>query len=588
MGQGRRSGSRSLNALDIEKLNQAITGKEVSYKGTKAVVASQPCGSIDDVESILTQTIQLLAGPGVIYGSPGLESLLKWEAALSERSGRLRVSVVGDFKAGKSTLINAVLRRNVCFVDEFEATGVRAVYCDGSPESAELTLDNGEKITVTVDGFLARCARRDTKGIKSVRVTLESGLPFDLADSPGLGTLTHEHAHQAEEEVRRTDLLVFAVDCSDPGGAQESTMVVRAREIGLPILVILTKSDVLGEGDEDLLVKYMSDELGVPEDDIIAVSAKKHVAGGDQGTYELIERLLLASSSHREHWQAAQTAKRREVAASMRIVLKNLLEQNEPNARFITAELAYLEASAADVSRVSKEAWLATLREEVSDIINSSAIQEAPSAGAAKEALQQKLEPAMVGATKRFLGKLHDIVRDEWKKDLQAKADDYQRRLTDMISSQPNQVDLSFLEAERDSFATRATLVSQATEDVASSSRLLHVGLGAAAAILTASFAPLAIGAIAAAFLVKEERSTVALPARLDPALNSKLQDQLVGVFQQVAPEIDEAIDRIVAEVAIRSLNRLAKDAGRPDIAAIVAVERIANDLIDELGDVQI
>jgi GTPase Era involved in 16S rRNA processing len=587
IGLGRRSGKYKLDAKDIGNLHECITGQSPEPDSTE-IVARHDNDKNDDVRSLLLQTIQLLNGPGRIYGSPGLQALEKWNVALDEESDRLRVSVVGDFKAGKSSLINAILQRTVCFVDEFEATGVRAIYSDGSPESVELTMDTGESFEIGLDDFLNRCARRDTKGIRSAKVTLQTGLPFDIADSPGLGTQTTAHADQAEEELRRTDLLAFTIDCSDPGGAQESTMVTRAKEIGLPMIVVLTKADILDEGEGQALKQYISDDLHVPAEDTFLVSARDYANRGDHGTQLLIERLVVASQFHRNHWIAAQKAKRREIAENLRIVLKNLLEQNEPNARYIAAELTYLEGSAADISRVAKDQWLEILRAEVSNIISGSEIQGSLTADDAKSAIMELLPSAVDKATSRFLAGLHALVRDEWRNELQAQANEFQRRLTALASSRANQADLSFLESERKSFEMRANVVSKTTENVVKASPLWHIGLGAASALLTSSLAPLAIGALAAAFLVKEQQTSSVLSSGLDPALSATIEDQLVGVFQSVTPEIDESIDRIIAEVAFRSLVAMASSAGRPDVNAVVLIEQWANNLVDELSGIEL
>ena len=70
----------------------------------------------------------------------------------------------------------------------------------------------------------------------------------------------------------------------------------------------------------------------------------------------------------------------------------------------------------------------------------------------------------------------------------------------------------------------------------------------------------------------------------LDPVIGVRIQDALISSFESVADSIEQAIDRIVAEVAIRSLIKLVDARGGPDFQAILVIEQKAGDLLDELA----
>jgi GTP-binding protein EngB required for normal cell division len=582
VGRARKVETCGLQDQDPDRLHTILFGSSFQEASTAMVAVAE--NSNNAIPMLLKDVIELTKGPAAHLGSPGLEGLLKWSTALDDESTRLRVSVVGDFKAGKSTLINALLQREVCFVDDFEATSIRALYRDGVPERADLSMESGEITSTSIADFVQRCAKRTTQGIRFATITLPTGLPFDIADSPGLGASTSGHRSQAEEEIRRTDLLVLAIDCSDAGGAGESSLIARAKEVGLPVIVLLTKADILGSGEGQLLIDYVAGETGIDPADVIPVSARRHLAGQDTGFKELLDRLVIASNAHIKHRSAARVAKHREIVDACVAVLQRLLELNVPHARFVNAERGYLESSAADIAQAARSEWLSVLRQECARVVSSSEVQFANTPLDAESAIRAELPSAIDRACASFMVRLSVLVRDEWKNALQERSNEFEKRIAQMLRNRPDaEADLAFLKQEQTAFQHRAHVVVNETEGLAGDQRLWVTGLGAVASVITASFLPLALGAVAAAFFMRDQHSPTSVAVGLDPGLNRRVEDHLLAAFERITPDIEQAIDRIVGEVAIRSLDKLVRDRGGPDLNTILLLERRSNDLLEEL-----
>ncbi|MDQ0693194.1 GTPase [Arthrobacter sp. W4I7] len=67
----------------------------------------------------------------------------------------LRLAVVGRVKAGKSTLVNALVGARVAATDEAECTSLVTHYIFDPPDRAEIILTEGESIVVNIiDGRL--------------------------------------------------------------------------------------------------------------------------------------------------------------------------------------------------------------------------------------------------------------------------------------------------------------------------------------------------------------------------------------------------------------------------------------------------
>ena len=539
----------------------------------------------DPVTSLLDEAIGLVKGPGNAYGAPGFESLGLWRAALDNRTTRLRVTVVGEFKSGKSTLINAILGREVCFVDEFEATTMSATYTQGAEESVSVL--NQENIVEewTLETFLERSAKRDLVGIRRIVVSLPTDLPFDLVDSPGLGSSTEGRSEEAEREIRWSDLVLWTVDCNDPGSARENAFLQRAREIGLPILVLLTKSEVLDESEVQSLIDYVAEESGTPRNDILAVSAHGHMNGTSTSVSDLVIRLRSASKLGTAFQERAYKAKVVEAIDGSMTTVRFLVEINSANARFVAAERGYLETSALGISVAARLEWLRVLREECAEVAKSIAQMPILNPTLVEHMLQEALPDAVTSATNKFLKSLRRLVRDEWRGALEERSREFEKQLAEVLNSRPDaHTDIEFLRSQSEAFRTRADIVAAETEPINFDNRLLIMGLGAAASFVTVSMLPIAVAGVVAVVAARAKAPTSAPLSGVDLVISDQIEDALLSSFETVSEDFERAIDRIVSEVAARSLVILVKRRKGPDLETILMIERKGWDLLDELA----
>ncbi len=164
------------------------------------------------------------------------------------------VCVVGEFKNGKSALINALLGRVACPVDDDLATSAVTVVRYGDPASAEVhRRDGDERVVESIDpAAIAEWAqevpgreRRSDVELVEVRLpepVLASGLT--LVDTPGVGGLNAGHAAATLAFLPSADALVFVTDASAELSAAELEFLASARTAGPPVLVALTKIDM--------------------------------------------------------------------------------------------------------------------------------------------------------------------------------------------------------------------------------------------------------------------------------------------------------------------------------------------------------
>ncbi len=192
------------------------------------------------------------------YGRPDLETRLSaTRARLTDPA--VRVMVVGEFKQGKSSLVNALVQSTVCPVDDDVATSVpTAVHFAAAPEAAVVFEPDGagDPRTDPIDpadvGEYASEAGNpgNRRRVRSVDVgvpspVLASGLV--LVDTPGVGGLGSVHSAITMAALPMADALLFVTDASQELTAPELDFLRRAIELCPNVLAALTKIDLYPE-----------------------------------------------------------------------------------------------------------------------------------------------------------------------------------------------------------------------------------------------------------------------------------------------------------------------------------------------------
>jgi GTPase SAR1 family protein len=216
------------------------------------------------------------------------------------------VLVVGEFKQGKSTLVNALVGQDVCPVDDDIATAVPTVLRHGSEPTASVLFqppDQGDsdgpppepaRETVPADqvaAFVTEQARPPgDRPVHSVELTLpspilESGLV--LVDTPGVGGLGSIHSTITMGTLPMAEALIFVSDASQEFTEPEIEFMESARSMCPNIVILMTKTDFYPAWRKVMaLDEAHLERLGIKAE-IIPVSSTLHVIADETGDAEL-------------------------------------------------------------------------------------------------------------------------------------------------------------------------------------------------------------------------------------------------------------------------------------------------------------
>ena len=169
------------------------------------------------------------------------------------------VCVVGEFKQGKSSLVNGLVQSHVCPVDDDLATAVITVVSHGDEPKAVVRRrsEDGpvvEEVPIDdVGGWVSEVGNPDNhKGVERVDITVPSSLlerGITLVDTPGMGGLGSGHAAATLSFLPFADGLVLTSDASAELSAPEIEFMKQAAAVCPTVIMVQTKADLYPGGD---------------------------------------------------------------------------------------------------------------------------------------------------------------------------------------------------------------------------------------------------------------------------------------------------------------------------------------------------
>jgi small GTP-binding protein len=164
--------------------------------------------------------------------------------------------VVGEFNAGKSAFINALLGQKLLAEGVTPTTNRINVLRYGAEQSQALREEDVLVLTLPV-------------------AWLEE---INVVDTPGTNAVIQRHQEITEDFVPRSDLVLFITSADRPFSESERTFLSRIRDWGKKVVIVINKIDIFEEEDEiQQITQFVEDNaqtlLGV-RPQIFPVSAR--------------------------------------------------------------------------------------------------------------------------------------------------------------------------------------------------------------------------------------------------------------------------------------------------------------------------
>jgi ribosome biogenesis GTPase A len=261
-----------------------------------------------------------VAGAAQLFGSN-----VNAEIAAAHRTVRdhlasaFSIMVVGDFKRGKSTLINALIGQAVAPVDvQPETISINHIEyapdftaCIESQDGAQASLSREDLKRERLEPLLRRLATP----IRNLRVGVPATALKDIAfvDTPGLGDLFQQFEKDVRAYVANADMIIYVLSATSPLSATEQDFLLSAiAPRHFPkVFLVMNATDVLSsEHDEQRVLNLVAGKLAriMPGSRVYGLSALdewSRVSGGTRPNQARTEELARAFAAFRNDLDAA-------------------------------------------------------------------------------------------------------------------------------------------------------------------------------------------------------------------------------------------------------------------------------------------
>ncbi|MBI3770925.1 MAG: dynamin family protein [Deltaproteobacteria bacterium] len=398
-----------------------------------------PPSSVRDVVHARSPLARLAA----LAHEAGIEHVATDAANLAARlaEGRFYVACVGQFKRGKSTLLNALVGDSVLPTGVVPVTAVVTVVRHGAPGARVRFADGGwEKIDRShIAAYVTEEENPENRrGVLGVEVFVPSPLlatGMCLVDTPGIGSTILGNTAATRSFVPHVDAAVIVLGADPPISADELALVAQLTEQRVEHLVfVLNKADRLPDSDRRearaFIERVLEEQLKKPLGPVLEVSA---IAAADQSEggvsrdwrklYDMLRSLARDAGSH-----LIRAAEVRGISVYADRLLHALSEERAALVRPLDESerrIATLKSCVADAERALRDL------------------------GSLLRAEQDRLEASLTARQQEFLTRAIPVARTELRRVIDTLPEEGRSRLCDSATQAAQDVFRQCLERWR-------------------------------------------------------------------------------------------------------------------------------------------
>lgn len=266
------------------------------------------------------------------------------ELELKLKHEKLYMVVVGLFKRGKSSIINAILGKPLAPVAVTPVTAIITLFeYNNRKNYAAIHFKDG-RIEVRETDEVSRYVNEDENPANEKQVQVVSIFDdapilksISLVDTPGIGSSFEHNTTTTLQFIPKIDAALFLLSADMPISSLDSDFLKELKKAVPKIVFVMNKKDLLSEKDYKKLMQHNSQtistlmELPVEQINFIAVSAREYEQGNkESGIARLIAEIQSIATQEKTDLLQKATLKRyrwlhQQLLMQMKLKLYSLL-----------------------------------------------------------------------------------------------------------------------------------------------------------------------------------------------------------------------------------------------------------------------
>jgi small GTP-binding protein len=219
---------------------------------------------------------------------------------------RFNLVVLGEFKRGKSTLINSLLGREVLPTGVVPLTSVVTIIRAGEHDGLTILFTDGheeKRLLEELADYVTEASNpANIRGVELAHVELDHELlraGLELVDTPGIGSIHSHNTEIARGFLPRVDAALCVLDAGQPLSEAERELLREAAERVPRMVAVVNKIDHLDHADRPVAIDFVRSAMrelrAEAEIELFAVSARRR-----EGLSPLAERLRRLAAEERD------------------------------------------------------------------------------------------------------------------------------------------------------------------------------------------------------------------------------------------------------------------------------------------------
>jgi len=219
------------------------------------------------------------------------------------RTDTFNLVVVGQFKRGKTSLINALLGNEILPVSVVPLTSIVTIMTYGEALRAMVHFNDDRTAEISPESIHEYVTEKgnpkNAKDVREVVITYPSPYLRDgvrLIDTPGVGSIYEHNTDVAYKYLPKSDAALFLLSVDQPISKSEIDFLHDVKEYSKKILFLLNKADYLCEKELEESIEFSKNALRETmgtEVKLFPVSARLGIEGSVSKSDEVFRKSLL-------------------------------------------------------------------------------------------------------------------------------------------------------------------------------------------------------------------------------------------------------------------------------------------------------